>query len=324
MDSLSQLTLGAAVTVAVMGKRVPLWQAALVGGVAGTLPDLDVFIDHGDAIRNMTLHRTESHALIFLTLFAPLLGWLVAGATRSRAYWRGWTLAMWLALITHPLLDLTTVYGTQLGLPLTDFPYAIGSMYIIDPLYTLPLLIALLVALWRRDAVGLRWNQAGLLVSTLYLGWSMVAQSIATQHIEQALTQQSVQPEQLLVTPTAFNTLVWRTVIMTPDRYGEAYWSLLSPERPLQISWHGRQPALFAPFKGQWHAERVAWFSHGFYAMKQQGDRTLISDLRMGEEPDYTFTFNLGSPQSPALAPQREPSMRPSLSQAWHKLRERL
>lgn len=324
MDSLSQLTLGAAVTVAVMGKRVPLWQAALVGAVAGTLPDLDVFIDHGDAIRNMTLHRTESHALIFLTLFAPLFGWLVAGATRSRAHWRGWTLAMWLALITHPLLDLTTVYGTQLGLPLTDFPYAIGSMYIIDPLYTLPLLIALLVALWRRDAVGLRWNKAGLLVSTLYLGWSMVAQSIATQHIEQALTQQSVQPEQLLVTPTAFNTLVWRTVIMTPDRYGEAYWSLLSPERPLQISWHDRQPALFAPFKGQWHAERVAWFSHGFYAMKQQGDRTLISDLRMGEEPDYTFTFNLGSPHSPALAPQRQPSMRPSLSQAWHKLRERL
>ncbi|MBK4770827.1 MAG: metal-dependent hydrolase, partial [Pantoea sp. Morm] len=67
MDSLSQLTLGAAVTVAVMGKRVPLWQAALAGAVAGTLPDLDVFIDHGDAIRNMTLHRTESHALLWLT-----------------------------------------------------------------------------------------------------------------------------------------------------------------------------------------------------------------------------------------------------------------
>jgi inner membrane protein len=324
MDSLSQLTLGAAVTVAVMGKRVPLWQAALVGAVAGTLPDLDVFIDHGDAIRNMTLHRTESHALMLLTLIAPLLGWLVASATRSRPHWLGWTLAMWLALVTHPLLDLTTVYGTQLGLPLTDFPYAIGSMYIIDPLYTLPLLIALLVALWRRDVVGLRWNQAGLWVSTLYLGWSMVAQGIATQHIEQDLSQQAIQPEQVLVTPTAFNTLVWRTVIMTPDRYGEAYWSLVSPGRPLQISWHDRQPALFAAFKGQWHAERVAWFSHGFYAMKQQSDRTLMSDLRMGEEPNYTFTFNLGSPQSPEDAPQREPSLRPSLVQAWQKLRERL
>ncbi|MDI9224158.1 metal-dependent hydrolase [Pantoea sp. EA-12] len=324
MDSLSQLTLGAAVTVAVMGKRVPLWQSALVGAIAGTLPDLDVFIDHGDAIRNMTLHRTESHALLLLTLVAPLLGWLVARATRSREYWRNWCLAIWLALITHPLLDLTTVYGTQLGLPFTDFPYAIGSMYIIDPLYTLPLLIALVIALGRRDRVGLRWNQAGLLVSTLYLGWSMVVQCVATRHIEQDLLQQSVTPQQVLVTPTAFNTLVWRTVIMTPDQYGEAYWSLMSPDRPLEISWHSRHSELFAAFKGQWHAERVAWFSHGFYAMKQQGEDILMSDLRMGEAPNYTFTFNLGSPQSPVLAPEREPSVRPSLVQAWHKLRERL
>lgn len=75
MDSLSQLALGAAVTVAVMNRRVPVWQAALAGAVAGTLPDLDVFVDHGDAIRNMTLHRTESHALLILTLLAPLAGW---------------------------------------------------------------------------------------------------------------------------------------------------------------------------------------------------------------------------------------------------------
>ena len=321
MDSLSQLTLGAAVTVAVMGKRVPLWQSALVGAVAGTLPDLDVFIDHGDAIRNMTLHRTESHALLLLTLVAPLLAWLVVGVTRSRSHWRGWCLAIWLALVTHPLLDLTTVYGTQLGLPFTNFPYAIGSMYIIDPLYTLPLLVTLVVTLWRQN---LRWNQFGLLLSTLYLAWSMVIQCIATRHIEQDLVHQSVTPQQLLVTPTAFNTLVWRTVIMTADQYGEAYWSLLSPERPLEIRWYPRHPELFEAFKGQWYAQRVAWFSHGFYAMQQQGDDTLISDLRMGEAPNYTFTFNLGSSTSPERAPEREASVRPSLVQAWHKLRERL
>lgn len=324
MDSLSQLALGASVTVAVMGKRVPIWQSVLVGAVAGTLPDLDVFIDHGDAIRNMTLHRTESHALLWLTLVAPLLGWLIAGVLRQRQHWRSWWLAIWLALITHPLLDLMTVYGTQLGLPLTDFPYAIGSIYIIDPLYTLPLLVALGVALWRRDTRGLCWNQAGLLVSSLYLGWSMVAQSIATQHIGQELARQAIQPQQLLVTPTAFNTLVWRTVIMTPDRYGEAWWSLLSPERPLAIRWYDRQSALFTPFKSQWLAERVAWFSHGFYAMRQQGNDTLIADLRMGEEPNYTFTFNLGAPDAPNAAPWRVPSLRPSLAEAWRKLRERL
>jgi len=324
MESLSQLGLGAAVTVAVMGRRVPVWQAAIAGAVAGTLPDLDVFIDHGDAIRNMTLHRTESHSLLFLTLLAPLLGWLVAVIARSRQHWRYWSLALWLALVTHPLLDLTTVYGTQLGLPLTDHPYAIGSMYIVDPLYTLPLLIAVGVALWRRDRIGLRWNRYGLLFSTLYLGWSMIIQSVATQQIDRQLAAQQITPERLLVTPTALNTLVWRTVIITPDQYGEAYWSLLSPGRRLTINWHDRQMALFTPFRGEWHAERVAWFSHGFYALRQQAGDTLISDLRMGEQPDYTFTFNLGSATAPAAAPGREPNSRPSLAQMWQNFRQRL
>ena len=68
MDSLSQLALGAAVGVAVMGRRTAVWKSAAWGAVLGTLPDRDVFVDHGDALLNMTLHRAESHALFWLTL----------------------------------------------------------------------------------------------------------------------------------------------------------------------------------------------------------------------------------------------------------------
>jgi inner membrane protein len=72
MDSLSQLVLGAAVGVAVMGRRTAVWKAALWGGVCGTLPDLDVLIEYGDPISNMVLHRAETHALFWLSLAAPL------------------------------------------------------------------------------------------------------------------------------------------------------------------------------------------------------------------------------------------------------------
>jgi inner membrane protein len=72
MDSLTQIALGAAVGVAVMGRRTAVWKAALWGAIGGTLPDLDAFIDHGDAILNMTRHRAESHALFVLTLAAAL------------------------------------------------------------------------------------------------------------------------------------------------------------------------------------------------------------------------------------------------------------
>lgn len=83
MDSVSQFVLGAAVGIAVMGKRAPVWKSALAGAVCGTLPDLDVFYDHGDAISNMTMHRTETHALLYLTLISPLLAWLLANCSAA-------------------------------------------------------------------------------------------------------------------------------------------------------------------------------------------------------------------------------------------------
>ena len=77
MDSLTQVALGAAVGVAVMRRRTALWKSVLWGAVAGTLPDLDVLIDHGDPVLNMVLHRAETHALFWLSLFSLPLTALV-------------------------------------------------------------------------------------------------------------------------------------------------------------------------------------------------------------------------------------------------------
>lgn len=152
MDSVSQIALGAAVGVATMGRRTAPWKAALWGGLCGTLPDLDALIDHGDAVSNMTLHRAETHALFWLTLASPVLAGLAAVLARERDRFGRWWLATWLVLVTHPLLDAMTVYGTQLALPFSDWPWGVGSVFIIDPLYTLPLLIGLAVSLARRGA----------------------------------------------------------------------------------------------------------------------------------------------------------------------------
>lgn len=224
MDSLSQLALGAAVGMAVMGRRTAVWKAALWGGVAGTLPDLDVFIDHGDAIRNMVLHRAETHAPFWLTLFSLPFAALVARLHGEWAQWRRWWLALWLALVTHPLLDAMTVYGTQLALPFSNRPYGVGSVAIIDPLYTLPLLAG---AGWslasRGSAAGLRANAIGLLLSTAYLGWGVVAQQQVERSARAALAAQGLPAEQLLVQPTIFNSLLWRVVVLDGERYHEGF-----------------------------------------------------------------------------------------------------
>ncbi|MBY0408941.1 MAG: metal-dependent hydrolase, partial [Burkholderiaceae bacterium] len=246
MDSVSQLVLGASVAIAIMGRRTAVWKAALWGGIAGTLPDLDTFIDHGDAILNMVLHRSESHSLFYLTAFSMPLAWGVSRLHQERAISLHWWLALWLALVTHPLLDWTTVYGTQLMLPFTNFPYAVGSMFIIDPLYTLPLLVGVVAALRIRQGRGVVWARSGLVLSTAYLAWSVVAQQQATTQIMESPPEPGLTPGQLLVTPGPFNTLLWRAVVVTPTHYYEGYTSLLDGGRPVRWTQHPRGADLYA------------------------------------------------------------------------------
>ena len=312
MDSVSQIALGAAVGVAAMGRRTALWKSAVWGAVAGTLPDLDVFIDHGDAIANMVLHRAESHALFWLTLFSLPFA---AGVARLHGEWmlrKRWWLAIWLALVTHPLLDAMTVYGTQLALPFSSRPFGVGSVFIIDPLYTLPLLLGTGITL---ATTRLRANTLGLVLSTAYLAWGFGAQQHVERLARDALTRQGIVAERMLVTPSAFNTIAWRVVVMQREHYFEGFYSLLDKERTIRFDRFERGALLEPEVSGIPGYQRLRDFSHGFYALRQQGPRVLINDLRMGQEPAYTFSFAIAERASPAqaLAVPEQVGTRPDL-----------
>ncbi len=293
MDSLSQLALGAAVGVAVMGRRTAVWKAALWGGIAGTLPDLDAFIDHGDAVRNMVLHRADSHGLVWLTLGAPILAWLAHRLSGPAGGFRRWWLAMWLALVTHPLLDTMTVYGTQLARPLSDYPYGVGSMFIIDPLYTLPLLAGLVIALARRHHVGLGANRLALWLSTAYLAWSALAQGHVEGVVQAQLAAQGRTDARVLVTPAPLNTVLWRVVVMREDGHDEGFYSLLDRGRPIRFDRFASDPALEAALRPLEPVQRIARFSQGFYKVHEVDGHAHITDLRMGQEPGYAFSFRV-------------------------------
>ena len=190
MDSVTQAALGAAIggAIAPSGQRR---KALLVGAALGTLPDLDVFIDYGDAVANFTYHRGFSHSLFVLPPFALLLWlalrrwWAPVSAEPAR-----WLAIIGLALITHPLLDAHTAYGTQLFWPLEPAPAMWATLFIIDPLYTLPLLVGVAIVAARpgkrASATAVR---ACLALSTLYLGWSWLAQSIVARHTGEVLAE---------------------------------------------------------------------------------------------------------------------------------------
>jgi inner membrane protein len=327
MDSLSQIALGSAVAVATMGRRTAVWKAAAWGAVAGTLPDLDVLVDHGDPILNMVLHRAESHALFWLTLFSLPLAAAVARLHGEWALWRRWWLALWLVLVTHPLLDAMTVYGTQLALPFSSHPFGVGSVFVIDPLYTLPLLVGAGWALATRgQGRGLAANAAGLVLSTAYLAWGVVAQMHVDRIAHDSLTVQGIAAERVLVTPTAFNSVLWRVVAVDGDHYHEGFYSLLDAQPRIVFDRFERGSTLAAELQGLDGVQRMAAFSQGFYKLQQEGDRLLVSDLRMGQEPTYTFAFVVAERRSPlvALTPAVHLGARPDLGRAlpwlWRRM----
>ncbi len=327
MDSFSQFALGSAIAVVVMRHKTAPWKAALVGGLAATLPDLDAFYDYGDPVSNMTLHRADTHSLFWVTLVSPLVAFIAAAAVRELGQFRRWWLAVWLALFTHPILDWFTIYGTQLLRPFTDQPYGIGSMFIIDPFYTLPLVIGIVVALILRSETGWRVATGALALSTLYLGASVLAQSHVRGVAEESLQAQGHKVERLLVTPAPFNILLWRVVAVTPDGYLEGFRSLADSGTQMAFDRFERGEDLYAALKDNRFVQRIAWFSHGFFKMADRAGQIVITDLRMGQEPNYSFNFVVAKHASPMVAvdpPLRfreQADVRSGLAWLWRRAR---
>ncbi len=294
MDSLTQIALGATIAAAVVpaGQRR---RALLYGAALGTLPDLDVLVRYADPVADFTYHRSFSHSLFVLTLAAPLL-WTLArylDAQIKQASGR-WLLAFWLVLCTHPLLDAMTIYGTQLWWPFDTTPVGIGSIFIIDPLYSLPLLAACAWVAWRplsRNAA--RALPVALALSSVYLGWSVLAQQRVEQLARAALFAEAdgQQNIQVIALPSPFNTLLWRVLVRESGGYREGYYSLLSDIEPGPWRHFPSADELAPAMNGHWAFERLAWFTRGYYAIRSEAGEVTVTDLRMGSEPAYVFSF---------------------------------
>lgn len=295
MDSVSQLVLGAAVAAACVPARHRR-KALLLGAALGTLPDLDVLIDYGDAVSNMTFHRGFSHSLFVLPIVA-LLPW--AALRRVWAPVREaparWWWAIVLPLVTHPLLDAFTVYGTQLFWPLTTPPVMGGSLFIIDPLYTVPLLVAVLVAAFageaRRGGIAV---MVGLVLSTGYAGWSLVAQQRVDAIAAESLRGTPHAEAPRLVVAMPFTTLAWRVVVLTPEGYLEGERSLVADGGPIDFIAHRFDRRLLEEAGDLWAVQRLLWFSHGFQRADVVDGELRLADLRMGQHPTFFFTHVVG------------------------------
>ena len=305
MDSLTQFVLGAAVGEAVLGRKagnkVVLW-----GGIAGTLPDLDVFISLGDVVKDFTYHRSASHSLFVLAILTPVMVWLINKIhPASREYKGRWMLMIYLVFTTHVLLDSFTAYGTQIFWPLSTTPVSWSTIFIIDPLYTLPLLVGVIAALvmTRESSRGHLLNRFGLIASSTYLAWTVFAKAIVEQQVIDELVAQKIDYQKVFTIPAPFNSLLWRAVVIDEAGYYEAYYSVFDSDGQIRFRHYTSQHELLNGIEDYWPVKRLQWFSRGFFSVSLRQTDIVISDLRMGVEPNYAFQFKVGELSNPHAQP---------------------
>lgn len=312
MDSLTQIVLGAAVAEAMLGKKVGN-KAMVYGAIAGTIPDLDVISRYFvDTVTALEIHRGFTHSIIFSILFAPLFGWLVSRWEKA-AHWQSWSWLFFWAFITHPLLDAHTTWGTQLFWPF-NVRLAYKNIFVIDPLYTVPFLICLILAirLKRTNPKRQKYNRLGLWLSSGYLLLTLVLKGVGYLKFKEALKQQNIAYKEMETKPAALNTVLWYANIDVGDAYLIGDYSFFDSQ-PIHFSTHVKQHELLGTYAENDKIQRLIRLTNGWFTVSEKDGDLFFNDLRFGvlssdtANTDYVFSYHIkGSPDAIEIVENRK------------------
>jgi inner membrane protein len=332
MDSLTQIVLGAAVAEKLLGKKLGN-RALLYGAIAGTIPDLDVYVGKMfDPITAIEIHRGFSHSILFFVLLSPLLGWLTSKIERKSDV--GFKHATWfwfLGLLTHALLDAFTTWGTQLFYPF-DIRLSAHSIFVIDPLYTLPFLFCLLMVFrFRRNNPKRRkWNNLGLIISASYLMLTVLVQQVVRLKFEDALKRNNIEYTRKIVKPSPFNIILWNTVVETEKGYYIGDYSFFDSQ-PIGFDFYPKQEELIADIQTEKVITQLQWISEGWWLITEKEGELFLNDIRFGllstnrNNPEFSFSYELrnenGNVQAIEVENKSKGRAKQLLSDLWKRIK---
>lgn len=172
MDTITHGIAGALISKAAFGggdllswkeieKRTITTWALMLGAI---FPDSDVLRDFfsKDQLLMLTWHRSITHSLLCLPVWAVLLAYLTGVVAR----WRKWEAPSFrmltgiyaVGILSHIFLDLVTSFGTMIWSPLEWSRPAWDLLVIIDFVFSAILLIPQLLAWAYSDAERVRWR----------------------------------------------------------------------------------------------------------------------------------------------------------------------
>ena len=285
MDSLTQIVLGASVAEATLGKKIGN-KAIVLGAIAGTIPDLDIitrfFVDDLTA---SVMHRGFSHSLIFPFVAAPILAWILKKIYSNYSYvsFNDWLKMFFLAIITHPLLDAQTTWGTQLFWPF-EWRVAVENIFIIDPIYTLPFLTFLILTAFQDRLSKKRrlYNSLGLIISSAYLLTTLSFKGVAHYNIAKALEDNNIEYKDINTRATYFNSVLWSSQIELEDSYIFTYYSLFDKSKAVFTKKFPKNHDMLQPFINEKKIQQLIILSNGHYLVTNENDELIFWNLKLG------------------------------------------
>ena len=297
MDSFTQILLGIATAELCAGKKLQR-KTFLYGALLGTIPDLDIVIaQFMNPVEGVAIHRGLSHSIFFFLLLSPILGWLISKIERGKINFSSASKMVFWCLLTHVLLDLFTSWGTQFFWPLPH-RIALKTVFVIDPLYTIPLLLSLIFAWRKKDNFFSRkkYVLTGVYLSSFYLMFTCGLKFYALQQFENALKEQNIAYDDLIVKPTAFNCILWNANVATKEAYFLGDYSLFDSQ-PISFKKYPKNNILAQQLEGNVDFETLKKLSEGWFIVTKKDNQYYFNDLRFGlltsdsKQPQFAFSY---------------------------------
>jgi len=206
------------------------------------------------------------------------------------------------ALLTHPILDCFTMYGTQLFAPFSDQRVAWSSVSVADVFYTAPFIICLFIAS-RFDRTSSKrrfWNYLGLAISSLYLIFTLFHKQKINNTFAKALKKENIDANRFVTNAYLLTNFLWTCTAETDDAYYQGLHSVFDTQ-PISFTKIEKQYHLLDDLETDYTIKTLRWFCDDFFCVTSRDDgRLQFNDLRFGSfsgkalgGDDFIFKFYL-------------------------------
>ena len=287
MDPLSQGTVGAAFAQSVANKN-NIFKIGFIGFLAGLTPDLDVLIQSStDPILSLEYHRQFTHSLFFIPFGSLIFAFLIFPLVKSSLSLKTVYFASLLGYATHGLLDACTSYGTQLFWPFSNERVSWNNISIVDPLFTIPILIFLVIAIKTKKKTfsffGIGW-----IIFYLTLGYVQYERALSAA-IELA-TMRGHNAERLTLKPSFGNLILWKSIYKHKETFyvdairtaQSSTWCLGESIKAFDYQYH--LPDLDKESQQKNDIERFRWFSQDYLGYDKE--KNILTDVRYSMIPN--------------------------------------